>query len=214
MPSDTSRPYRSPIRAQQAAATRRRVLQAVADEVASVGYEAATLGRIARRADVSVETVKAQGPKRELLVRAFELVFAGAEGERSIGDRASATTPDLPDDPSELLRATTTFVGEAYARSARLWEAFVVAAGTDPEVREEYVAITDRRRADMRGMLALLTARGVPRPFDLEHVLDIVELLYSHESWRQLVEDRGWSPERWVTWTVAATLAVMGGALA
>lgn len=212
-PSDTGRPYRSPIRAEQAAVTRGRVLRAVADEVAAAGYEAATLGRIARRAGVSVETVKAQGPKRELLVRAFELVFTGDEGDRSLRSRVSSTAPDLPEDPTELLRTTTAFVADAYARSVRLWEAFVVAAGTDAEVRDEYVAMTDRRRADMRGLLALLTARGVPRPFDVEHVLDVAELLFSHESWRRFVEERGWTRERWVEWTVASTLAVMGGAL-
>lgn len=210
--SDTSRPYRSPIRAEQAAATRQRVLQAVADEVAAVGYDAATLGRIARRAGVSVQTVKAQGPKRELLVRAFELVFAGAEGERGFGARVSSAAPETIADADSLLRATTTFVADAYARSVRLWEAFVVAAATDPEIRDEYVAITERRRADMRGLLALLTARGVPRPFDVEHALDVVELLYSHESWRHLVELRGWTPERWVTWTVSTMLTVMRGA--
>ncbi|GIG40769.1 TetR family transcriptional regulator [Cellulomonas phragmiteti] len=172
-----------------------------------MGYEAATLGRIARRAGVSVATVKAQGPKRELLVRAFELVFVGPD------EQGATKSPDLPDDPEALLGRTTGFIADAYARTVRLWEAFVVAAGTDPEVRDEYVAMTERRRAAMRGLLAQLTARGVPRPFDLEHVLDVTELLYSHEAWRRFVEERGWSRERWVTWTVASTLAVMGGAL-
>ncbi|MBD7919944.1 hypothetical protein H9657_16855 [Cellulomonas sp. Sa3CUA2] len=214
MTAESSRPDRSTVRAEPAAATRERVLRAVADEVTAVGYDAATLGRIARRAGVPVETVKAQGPRRELLVRAFELVFAGAEGEHSLGDGAAAQAGTLPDDPEALLRTMTAFVADAYARSVRLWEAFLVAAGTDAEVRDEYVAMTARRRAETRGLLALLTARGVPRPFDVEHVLDVVELLYSHESWRRLVEDRGWTQERWTTWTVTSTLAVMGGALA
>lgn len=211
--SDAAHPARSPARAEQAAQTRARVLQAVADEVTAVGYEAATLRRIARRAGVSVETVKAQGPRRELLVRAFELVFAGTEGERSLGDRIAAAG-SLPDDPRELLRTAASFAADAYERSMLLWEAFVVAAATDPEVHEEHVAIAERRRADVRGMLALLTARGAPRPFDTEHVLDVVELIFSHESWHRLVEDRGWARERWVEWIASSTLAVMDGALA
>lgn len=212
MASEAARPQ-SPTRVEQAAVTRRRVLQAVADEVAAVGYEAATLGRIARRAGVSVQTVKAQGPKRELLVRAFELVFAGGEGSAP-AERPPAEELAPSGDPEELLRGTTALIADAYARSVRLWEAFVVAAGTDAEVHDEYVAITDRRRSATRTLLAQLTARGVPRPFDVEHVLDVVELLYSHESWRRFVEDRGWTRERWVSWTVSSTLAVMGGALA
>lgn len=192
--------------------TRLRVLRAVAAEVQSVGYRAATVRRIARRAGVTEDAVEAEGPRPELLVRAFELVLAGVEGERSLGEGVAASLPDVRD-PGVLLRTATAFVADAYARSVRLWEAFVVAAGAHPDVHAEYVAMCDRRRADMRGLLALLTARGLPRPFDLEHVLDVVELLYSHESWRRLVEDRGWTRDRWVEWTSASTLAVLGGSL-
>jgi len=212
--SDISRPHRSPAGTDQAADTRTRVLRAVADEVAAVGYEAATLERIARRAGVPVGTVEAEGPRRELLVRAFELVFAGAEGESALGDGPSATVVEMLDDADRMLQFATAFAADAYARSMRLWEAFVVAAGTDPGVHDEYVAMAGRRRADMRRLLAMLTARGAPRPSDAEHVLDVVELLYSHESWRRLVEDRGWTRERWVAWTVRSALAVMDGALA
>lgn len=192
--------------------TRLRVLRAVAAEVRAVGYRAATVRRIARRAGVPDAAVEAEGPRHELLVRAFEQVLAGVEGERSLGRSVAASLPDVRD-PEVLLRTATGFVADAYARSVRLWEAFVVAAGEHPDVHAEYVAMCDRRRADMRGLLALLTARGLPRPFDLEHVLDVVELLYSHESWRRLVEDRGWTRERWVEWTAASALAVVGGAL-
>lgn len=208
MTSDTSCSARHPEEP-----TRLRVLRAVATEVRAVGYRAATVRRIARRAGVPDAAVEAEGPRPELLVRAFELVLAGVEGERSLGRSVAASLPDV-DDPGVLLRTATGFVADAYARSVRLWEAFVVAAGEHPDVHAEYVAMCDRRRADTRGLLALLTARGLPRPFDLEHVLDVVELLYSHESWRRLVEDRGWTRERWVEWTAASALAVTGGVLA
>ena len=209
MTSDTSRS--APV-VDAGTSPRVRVLQAVAAEVQAVGYRAATVRRIARRAQVPVDVVEAEGPRPELLVRAFELVFAGAQSGRTLGEAVTAALPDVRD-ARVLLRTATAYVADAYARSVRLWEAFVVAAGADPDVHAEYVAMCERRRADMRGLLALLTARGVTRPFDLEHVLDVVELLYSHESWRRLAEDRGWSRERWVDWTTASTLAVLGGAL-
>ncbi|ADG76016.1 hypothetical protein Cfla_3134 [Cellulomonas flavigena DSM 20109] len=209
MTSDTSRSAPPAVHEEP---MRLRVLRAVATEVQAVGYGAATVRRIARRAGVPEQAVADEGPRPELLVRAFELVLAGVEGERSLGEGIAASVADARD-PGVLLRTATAFVADAYARSARLWEAFVVAAGAHPDVHAEYVAMCDRRRADMRGLLALLTTRGLPRPFDLEHVLDVVELLYSHESWRRLVEDRGWTRERWVEWTATSTLAVMGGAL-
>ncbi len=208
MSADTSRPYRSTLRAEQAAATRRRVLLAVADEVTAVGYDRATLGRIAARADVSVETVKAQGAKRELLVRAFEVVFAGDEGEHSLGERVVADLDGLPDDPADLLPTVTAFVADAYARSVRLWEVFVVAARTDADVAAEHAALLARRRLDTRGVADLVATRTGAAAFD-DATLDLVELVYSHESWRHLVEERGWSHEQWVRWAVEAVTAML-----
>lgn len=209
--ADTSRPYRSTIRAEQAATTRRRVLLAVADEVTAVGYARATLPRIAARAGVSVETVKAQGAKRELLVRAFEVVFAGDEGERTLEDRiAAAGTP--ADDVLAFLQVTGTVVAAAYARSVRLWEAFLTAARTDADVQAELDAMQARRRASIRGMVEELRRRGMPTTEDVEGVVDQATLVYSHEAWRHLVEDCGWSTDRYVAWAVTLATAMLTGA--
>ncbi|MFC8192433.1 TetR family transcriptional regulator [Cellulomonas sp. NPDC057328] len=207
---DTSRPYRSAIRAEQAATTRRRVLLAVADEVTAVGYDRATLPRIAARAGVSVETVKAQGPKRDLLVRAFEVVFAGDEGDRTLEERiAAAAVP--ADDVHALLRVTGTVVADAYARSVRLWEAFVAAARTDADVQAAFDAMRARRRASVRATVAELARRGMPVAGDVDEVVDQATLVYSHEAWRHLVEDCGWSTERYVAWAVALAVAMLTG---
>lgn len=204
----TSRPYRSPVRAEQAALTRRRVLLAVAAQVSEVGYERATLGRIAERADVSVETVKAQGTKRELLLRAFEVVFAGEEGEHGMGERLAAELAPVADAPDAFLHAATAALADAYARSVRLWEAFVAAARTDPDVHAEHTALLARRREDTRALAGLLPVAG-GGPVD-DAALDVVELVYSHESWRHLVEERGWARERWVAWAVRTATAALG----
>lgn len=210
-PADTSRPYRSAIRAEQAATTRRRVLLAVADEVTAVGYDRATLPRIAARAGVSVETVKAQGPKRDLLVRAFEVVFAGDEGEHTLEERIAAAAPPDGDDVQAFLQATGTVVAEAYARSVRLWEAFVAAARTDPDVQDAFDAMRARRRASVRGTVEELRRRGMPVAGDVEEVVDQATLVYSHEAWRHLVEDCGWSTGRYVAWAVALATAMLTG---
>ena len=81
------RAYTSDLRTEQAARTRERVVRAAAHELTEHGYERTTLARVAARAGVSLETVKAHGPKRALLLAAFELTFAGSEGQESLGER-------------------------------------------------------------------------------------------------------------------------------
>src|SRR6478735_12069725 len=114
------RSYASPLRTAQAAETRRRILDAAAALVAEDGYASTSLSRIAEAAGVSLETVKANGPKSALLLGAFDRAFTGAEGvgaihERDIGDQIMAA----PDE--ELLAGFVAFVAGANERVSRLW---------------------------------------------------------------------------------------------
>lgn len=72
-----TRPYRSTLRQEHAEQTRRRILEAAAEVFSSRGYASASLADIAAAAGVSVESVKVHGPKRALLLAAFELTFGG-----------------------------------------------------------------------------------------------------------------------------------------
>src|SRR6478735_7304277 len=58
-----SRPYRSPLRDSQVAATRRRVLDAARDLFVEQGYTTTTVAEIAATAEVSAQTIyKSLGP--------------------------------------------------------------------------------------------------------------------------------------------------------
>ncbi len=78
---DRDRPYRSELRQQQAAQTRRRVVEAAVTLFSRHGYRATTFTQLAREAGVSVETVRKHGPKSALLQAALELASFGVEGE-------------------------------------------------------------------------------------------------------------------------------------
>ena len=75
-----TRSYVPSLRTEQAATTRRRILEAAAACFTENGYSGTSLADIGARAGVSPETVKNNGPKRELLLGAFEQAFAGTEG--------------------------------------------------------------------------------------------------------------------------------------
>jgi AcrR family transcriptional regulator len=67
----TVRPYDSPLRAEQMEATRRRILQAMADVLADEAVDDVTVPLVAMRARVSVRTVYRHFPTKEALFDAF-----------------------------------------------------------------------------------------------------------------------------------------------
>jgi AcrR family transcriptional regulator len=63
-----------------------RVVAAAAELFAELGYARTTLAKIAAAADVSTETVQAQGSKASLLVAAVEFAAFGVTGDQSVLD--------------------------------------------------------------------------------------------------------------------------------
>src|SRR4051794_31656832 len=81
------RPYRSALRAGTAEQTRSRIVQAALAEFLDQGYVAATVDRIAARAEVSRPTVFALGSKATLLKLARDRAIAGDDDPRAISQR-------------------------------------------------------------------------------------------------------------------------------
>ncbi|MCS0499668.1 TetR/AcrR family transcriptional regulator [Protaetiibacter mangrovi] len=199
----TPRAYSSPLRTAQAADTRRRILDAAAELFARDGYASTSLARLAEAAGVSLETVKANGPKSSLILAAFDQAFTGQESHGStIGQQdAGARLLALPDD--ELLEGWVEFIASANARISRLWIALLDASMGDPAVEQGLEALQSRRRTDFRDSMAAFRARGLARrPGDDEEFAAALQFLVSPSSYVQLVLDSGWSMRRYREWLV------------
>ncbi|MFB6815529.1 TetR/AcrR family transcriptional regulator [Streptomyces sp. NPDC056347] len=184
------RGYRSALRTDQAEATRRRVLATAADRFAKHGYGRTTLAGIAADAGVSVETVKGYGPKRALLLAAFEQAFAGDEGSVPLLEREQFTAIEHLEGEA-YLAAGIALIAAANARSARLWRAFVSAADTEADVRAVLDQLLDRRRTDIHGAVARLRARGLVDASVGEEASAALSFVLSPEGYEQLVLDAG-----------------------
>ncbi|MET0692460.1 MAG: TetR family transcriptional regulator [Propionibacteriaceae bacterium] len=196
------RTYRSSLRSEQAADTRRRVLLAAAECFSTRGYGRTTLTDIASAAHVSVETVKVNGAKRDLLLAAFEQTFAGAEGVEPLSSRPELATLLALADPQQLLEHSASFLADANARASALWRAFNSAADTDPAIRVALDALLERRRADITSATAGLQARGLVAAGHeaLVRTADVVSFLTSPEGYEQLVTGAGWTHEAYTHW--------------
>lgn len=202
-PSASTRSYRSTLRASQAAETRRRILDAAAECFSRAGYAGTSLADIARSAGVSVETVKLSGPKRDLLLAAFEQSFAGREGRDSLAEHEPITALAETADDAEYLRGIVHFVAEANRRSSRLWAAFLAAASSDDVVAEELRALQQRRRADFHNLVAELAQRGmVASDASQARLADVLSFIISPESYGQLVLEAEWAQAEYEAWLV------------
>ncbi len=195
--------YRSALREEQAAATRRRVLEAAADCFSRKGYGGTSLADIGVRAGVSTETVKASGPKRDLLLRAFEQAFAGEESEEQIAESAVATTLMTIPDNDEFLTAIAGFVATANARTSVLWTELLSAANADESVARALDGLLARRRRDYAQLVGLFITRGMAPAepeIDVEAAAATLSFLWSPESHQQLVLQNGWDMDRYRCW--------------
>ena len=115
------RKYHSPLRADQAEQTRRRVLEAAFDLFADRGYAGTTIAAVAERAGVSPETIYLSvGGKRGLLEGVIETAIAGRRG-RARPRRTTwwASVAELPGAPDRLARMVEYSCGDPRRAPAR-----------------------------------------------------------------------------------------------
>lgn len=211
MPEKT-RSYRSALRTEQAAATRRRILDASAACFGENGYAGTSLADIAASAGVSPETVKANGPKRDLLLGAFEQTFGGEEGADQLADSDAGTALTEIADPAAFLEAVAGFVAAANARTSVLWIELLAAANADEAIAAALTELLARRRRDYLSLVHLLVERGLaPSVRDAGIAASELSFLWSPESHQQLVLQGGWSTKRYERWLAEAARRQFAG---
>ncbi len=200
-PAPTRRAYRSPVRAEQAATTRRRLLTAAGKCFAENGYAGTSLKAIAERAGVSVETVQLNGPKADLLLAAYEQSFAGEEGTTSLLERPSFRRVVEGRDAAAVVDALVEFMAVANARSAALAAAFDAAALSDPVIAAARRALGERARADCRTGVAMIASRGgLASGRGIDEVADELWFLVKAPHYLSLVGEAGWTPGQYRQW--------------
>ena len=208
--SPARRQYRSTVRADQAAATRRRLLTAAGACFAENGYSGTSLRAIADRAEVSVETVQLNGPKADLMLAAYEQAFAGDEGKTSLLERASFQQVRSQSDPRGVVRALVDFMVPANVASADLAAAFEAAALSDPRIAETRRGLGERARADARaGVAVVASLGGVTSGRPLAEVADELWFVVRSSHYLNLVREAGWSLDQYRAWMLRTVEALL-----
>lgn len=213
MPRDVNagRSYHSPRRAEQAAATRSAVVAAARELFLDEGYAGTTVAAVAARARVSVDTVYAAvGRKPALLREVVETSLSGTDQVVPAQERDYVHRIRQASGAREKIRLYATAVALIQERLGPVYLALREAAANDQDCRELWETISARRAANMLMFVADLRVTGELRT-DLsdEDMADVVWSMNGPEHWALLVDQRGWTTERFGAWLADAWTRVL-----
>ena len=201
------RPYRSRLRAEQAAQTRLRILEASGDLFAERGYGATTIDAVAARAGVAVDTVYAIfGTKKGMLSALIDLRVTGSgEGSDVLageGPRALRTATNQ----SQMLAGFAADIVPRIERVRPIDDVMQSAGAIDVEVAELRARMQENRLSKLTTFIEWVAANGPLREnVGIDEAATIAWTLTSPEVNQLLRDVRGWSAQRYQEW-LAATL--------
>jgi AcrR family transcriptional regulator len=194
-----TRTYSSPLRAEQAQGTRRRILDAARAQFLAGGWAGTTVKLIASAAAVAPATVYAVfGTKRAILSALIDEAIAGALPDPGHPDE----WPDRARHPDqrERTRRLVAMMFAALSRVAPLERVVGEGAGSDEEIAGLARDLLEWRRAGAARMVDIVAGDDGLRPgLSREEAADLLFALGGPEIYHLLVEIRRWPPERFET---------------
>ncbi len=196
MATRKKRRYASRVRDDSAEDTRQGILDAARSLFGRRGIDRVTIGEIGAKAGVASSTVYAvfkskSGIIRELMERAL------------FGERFQAAQEQLAGitDPVRLIECTPGVARAIYETEQAELGLLRSASGFSPELRKVEHAFERLRRDMQEDRLRLLFESGAARKhlsFDEARV--VMWMFTSREVYRKLVDEGGWTPERYEQW--------------
>ena len=203
-----TRTYNSPVRREQAARTRQRILESAADLFVRQGYGTTSIREIAGAARVAPDTVYATfGTKARLLTALLDIRLAPG-GQTSILDRPEAQAIMKEPDPRQLLRLFARDYAAMSERVRPVSEVLRTAKAVEPEMATVREQMEAHRFTYMRTFVQRLASRAKLR-VPLNRAAQIVWTLASPDVGRMLCDVQGWTTSQYADWledTLAATL--------
>jgi AcrR family transcriptional regulator len=204
-----TRRYNSPRRREQAAATRRQILEAAQRLFESSGWSATTMAAIAEEAGVSLKTVYLAFETKSGVLRAlWNLRLRGDDDEAPVGERAWYREVLEEPDPERQVRLTAQNSRMVKERIGPLLGVIRSAAPVDADSAALWNRIQSDFYENQRGIVeALHKRKALRRGLDVKRASDILWTLNHPDLWQLLVGERGWTAEQWERWFTEAVRA-------
>ena len=195
-PGAPPRRYDASHRRDQAARSRADILAVAHDRFLSTGFRATTVAEVAGAAQVSTQQVyKLFGSKAGLVKALFDVAIAGDDEAATMLEREALTRVREEPDPYLKLRLYGDFVADTARRHVPIQLLVRAAADTDPDAADLWKELGQERLHGM-AMFARDLGPHLRSGITVEEARDILWSSNSPELWDLLVNQRGWTPER------------------
>jgi AcrR family transcriptional regulator len=203
------RPYHSPLRRDQAAATRRQILAAAQTLFERDGYAATPMSAIAAAAGVSLKTVYLAFETKSGVLRAlWHLLLRGEDDDVPVGGQSWFQEVLDEPDPRRQLALNMRNSRAVKLRAGALIEVIRGAAAADPGIAELWSRIQTEFHDNQRAVVRSLADKGALKPgLDVDAAADILWTLNHPSVYRLLAAERGWAPERYEAWMTELLVA-------
>jgi AcrR family transcriptional regulator len=203
------RAYNSPRRQQQAAATRRSILEAAQRLFERHGYPATTMEAIAAEAGVALKTVYVVFATKSGLLRAlWDLLLKGDEDETGVAQRPWYREVVDEPDPERTLILNARNASVVKRRIGGVLGVIRSAAPVDADAEALWRLIQTDFYDNQRVVVESLQAKTALRPgLDARRATDILWTLNHPDVWLLLVGERGWTPAEWESWFAETSCA-------
>ncbi len=196
-----------PKRKAQAAATRRRIIEAATAEFTANGYHGTAMAAIAATAGVAVQTVYfVFHTKAELFTAALDAAVLGPEDKAPLEQEWAREAAAAPVDPESALQSLIRGSASIMERASALSAVASTAAPTEPDLAELYQWREQLRIDGYRDFvagLALPSATLDPR------AADILITMLSPQLYLAFRDERGWSHEDTIEWMASSIPKLM-----
>ena len=194
------RAYDSTRRREQARQTQLDVLHAARDLFVSQGYGRTTVADVARAAGVSVETVYgAFRTKAALLHRVWDITIGGDDEDVVYHERPEVRALRAEPDLEARLRGHAVLYTATSRRIVPFMLAIQGAASADVGAAD-LLAEIGRQRYEGMGVLAREAVATGQLAVSEDECHDVMWSLTDGTLWHRLVNERGWSDERFAGW--------------
>ena len=196
------RPYRSPRREQQAADTRRAILESAKRLFERDGYAVTTMDSIAQDAGVSLKTVYLGFETKARLLRAvWDLALKGDDSDAPVAQRPWYVEILEEPDAERQVRLVARNSCIVKRRIGPMLRVIRDAAPRDPETRDLWELIQSDFYVNQRTIVEVLDRKhALASGLDVARATDILWTLNHPDLWLLLVGQRGWTPEEFEQW--------------
>jgi AcrR family transcriptional regulator len=200
-----TRPYNSPRRQEQAAATRDAILEAAGRLFRERGYAATTIATIASEAGVAVKTVYLAFETKAGILRAlWNRSLRGDDLDIPVGQRGWYLEALEERDPTKQLELNARNSVAVKERVADVVLTIRQAAPIEPEIAALWERIQTEFHARQRDIVASVAKHGgLRKGLTVDRATDIVWAVNHPDIWHLLVRERGWTPEEYERWSLA-----------